>query len=175
MLGLAPGAHGSNRTGRVFTGDRNGDWLYRALYHYGFASQPHSTDRDDGLRLEDCYVTAAVRCVPPANKPTCEERTMCQPYLAEELCLLRRLCVVVVLGKIAFDQYLKTCRDLDLPVPRPRLQFGHGAHYRLPWGPSLIASYHPSQQNTFTGKLTRRMFHAVFRKARTCLREKPVE
>jgi len=169
IIGLAPAAHGGNRTGRVFTGDRSGDWLYRALHRFGFASQPHSTHPGDGLRLTDCYVAAAARCAPPDNKPSPEEFDACRPYLMEELRLLRAVRVVVALGKTAFDQYLRTCRERGCPVPSPSPRFGHGAVHRLPWGITLIGSYHPSQQNTFTGKLTRPMFHKVFRKARAIL------
>jgi uracil-DNA glycosylase family 4 len=169
VFGLAPAAHGGNRTGRIFTGDRSGDWLYEALHRFGFANQPQSIHRDDGLRLEDCYVAAAVRCAPPGNKPTPREFDTCRPYALEELRLLKRLRVVVALGKIAFDQYLKACRALGHEVPSPLPRFGHGAFCRLPWGVTLIGSYHPSQQNTFTGKLTRPMFHAVFKQARAVL------
>lgn len=165
VLGLAPAAHGGNRTGRVFTGDRSGDWLYAALHRFGFANQPSSTHRGDGLRLTDCYVAAAVRCAPPGNKPAPEEFLACRPYLLEELRLLRKVRVLVALGKVAFDHYLKAARELGYEVPSPWPRFGHGEVYRLPWGVTLIGSYHPSQQNTFTGKLTRPMFHAVFRKA----------
>ncbi len=170
VLGLAPAAHGGNRTGRVFTGDRSGDWLYEALHRFGFANQPRSTHRDDGLRLADCYVSAAVRCAPPGNKPSVEEFDACRPYLLEELRLLRKLAVVVALGRTAFDQYLKACRELSRPVPSPLPPFGHGRLYRLPWNVALIGSYHPSQQNTFTGRLTKPMFHSVFRQARKLLR-----
>lgn len=169
VLGLAPAAHGGNRTGRVFTGDRSGDWLYEALYRYGFANQPHSVRRGDGLSLADCYVGAVVRCAPPANKPLPQEFEACRPFVMEELRLLKRVVVVVALGKIAFDHYLKAGRSLGYPVRTPAPRFGHGVVYRLPWGVTLIGSYHPSQQNTFTGKLTRPMFHAVFRKARKLL------
>jgi uracil-DNA glycosylase family 4 len=166
VIGLAPAAHGGNRTGRVFTGDRSGDWLYEALHAFGFANQPTSIHREDGLRLKDCYVAAAVRCAPPANKPTKEEFEMCRPYLQEELRLLRRVKVVVALGKIAFDEYLRTCQALGIQLPYPRPKFSHKAEYALPWGVTLLGSYHPSQQNTFTGTLTRTMFHEVFKKAR---------
>ncbi len=162
VLGLAPAAHGGNRTGRVFTGDRSGDWLYEALYKFGFANQPTSIHRNDGLRLRDCYIGATVRCAPPGNKPLPEEFDNCRPYMVEELRLLARVRVVVALGKIAFDCYLKACRDLGHRIPSPAPVFGHGVSYPLPWGVTLIGSYHPSQQNTFTGKLTRRMFHSVF-------------
>src|SRR5581483_8515422 len=163
---LAPAAHGGNRTGRIFTGDRSGDWLYEALHRYGFANQPTSEHREDGLRLTDCYIAAAVRCAPPDNKPEPSEFTNCRGYLLEELRLLTRLRVVVALGKIAFDQYLKCCRELGQPRSIRAPVFGHGATYRLPSGVTLIGSYHPSQQNTFTGKLTRPMFHAVFKQAK---------
>ncbi len=171
VLGLAPAAHGGNRTGRVFTGDRSGDWLYHALYTFGFSNQPDSTHRNDGLRLRDCYIAAAVRCAPPGNKPLREEFAACRPYLLEELRLLRRVTVVVALGKIAFDEYLRACRELGHSIPRPTPQFGHGKVYTLPWAMTLIGSYHPSQQNTFTGKLTRPMFHQVFKLAGTFLGE----
>lgn len=167
VIGLAPAAHGGNRTGRVFTGDRSGDWLYEALHQFGFANQPTSEHKADGLALTDCYIAAAVRCAPPDNKPSRDEFDACRPYLLEELGLLKGVRVVVALGKIAFDQYLLACRQLGHAVPSPALRFGHGARYRLPWNVTLIGSYHPSQQNTFTGKLTRPMFHAVFKQAGT--------
>jgi uracil-DNA glycosylase family 4 len=166
VLGLAPAAHGGNRTGRVFTGDRSGDWLYDALYRYGFANQATSQHRNDGLSLTDCYIGATVRCAPPGNKPAPDEFERCSRFLREEVCLLNHHRVVITLGKIAFDHYLKTCRTLGRPIPVPAPRFGHGVAYRLPWGVMLLGSYHPSQQNTFTGKLTRPMFHAVFRMAR---------
>lgn len=166
VIGLAPAAHGGNRTGRVFTGDRSGDWLYEALHAFGFANQPTSIHREDGLRLNDCYVAAAVRCAPPANKPTKEEFTACRPFLQEELRLLRRVTVIVALGRIAFDEYLRTCQAMGGHVPSPRPKFSHGAAYALPWGITVLGSYHPSQQNTFTGTLTRPMFHEIFNKAR---------
>lgn len=166
VIGLAPAAHGGNRTGRIFTGDRSGDWLYHALHRWGFSNQSESVHKGDGLVLTDCYIAAAVRCAPPDNKPQPEEFNRCRPYLIEELRLLTRVRVVVALGKIAFDQYLKACRALGHEVPSPALQFGHGVIYRLPWGVTLLGSYHPSQQNTFTGKLTASMFHSVFEQAR---------
>lgn len=169
VLGLAPAAHGGNRTGRVFTGDRSGDWLYEALHRFGFANQPTSTHRDDGLALTDCYIAAAVRCAPPGNKPLPGEFDACRPYLVRELKLLTRVRVVVALGKVAYDQYFKASRAAGHALPIPLPAFGHGVEARLPWGGTLLGSYHPSQQNTFTGKLTRPMFHAVFRKARTIL------
>ena len=166
ILGLAPAAHGGNRTGRIFTGDRSGDWLYEALHRFGFANQALSQHKDDGLALSDCYIGAAVRCAPPGNKPLPEEFDACRPYVRKELRLLRNVRAVVALGKIAFDHYLKACREegYDLPSPLPR--FSHRTVCRLPWSVTLIGSYHPSQQNTFTGKLTRPMFHSVFRTAR---------
>lgn len=165
VLGLAPAAHGGNRTGRVFTGDRSGDWLYEALHRFGFANQPESVHRDDGLRLRNCYVGAVLRCAPPANKPLPDEFEACRPFVQEELNLLRRVRVVVTLGKIAFDHYLKSCREQGFTIPKPSPTFHHGTLYDLPWGITLIGSYHPSQQNTFTGTLTRRMFYSVFRLA----------
>ncbi len=171
VLGLAPAAHGGNRTGRVFTGDRSGDWLYDALFQFGFANQAEATHRGDGLHLRDCYVAAAVRCAPPDNKPTREEFEACRPYLLEELRLLKNMTVVVALGKIAFDEYVKSCKALGHSVSTPVPKFGHGAVYAAPWGVTLLGSYHPSQQNTFTGKLTRPMFHSVFRQARKLIEE----
>ena len=169
VLGLAPAAHGGNRTGRVFTGDRSGDWLYEALHRFGFANQPDSTHNNDGLRLKDCYIAAAVRCAPPANKPLPKEFDTCRRYLLEELQVLRRIRVVVALGKIAFDAYLKACRELGNVAESPKPIFSHGNLVRLPWNVTLVGSYHPSQQNTFTGKLTRPMFHQVFRVAQKML------
>lgn len=166
VLGLAPAAHGGNRTGRVFTGDRSGDWLYEALHRYGFSNQASSIHRDDGLALTDCYIGATVRCAPPDNKPLPDEFERCSRFVEEEVRLLKNHCVVIALGKIAFDHYLKTCKRHGHVMPSPALKFGHGVEYRLPWGVTLLGSYHPSQQNTFTGKLTRPMFHAVFRKAK---------
>ena len=164
IIGLAPAAHGGNRTGRVFTGDRSGDWLYEALYASGFANQPTSAHKDDGLKLRDCYITAAVHCAPPDNKPLPEEFAACRPYLLQELTLLSRVRVIVALGQIAFAAYLAARRELSLPVPSPVPRFGHGCTYALD-RVTLIGSYHPSQQNTFTGRLTREMLHAVFRSA----------
>jgi uracil-DNA glycosylase family 4 len=169
VLGLAPAAHGGNRTGRIFTGDRSGDWLYEALYTYGFSNQPTAVHRDDGLRLRDCYVAASVRCAPPDNKPLPDEFRNCRAYLREELMLLRRVRVVVALGRIAFEQYLKACQELGWERVRPTPRFTHGSVSPLPWNVTLLGSYHPSQQNTFTGKLTRPMFHAVFKQARRLL------
>jgi uracil-DNA glycosylase family 4 len=171
ILGLAPAAHGGNRTGRIFTGDRSGDWLYEALHTFGFANQPTSERRDDGLVLSHCYIGATVRCAPPDNKPMPDEFERCRTYVREELRLLKQVRVVVTLGKIAFDHYLKASREEGLPLPSPLPAFGHGQTYRLPGGVTLIGSYHPSQQNTFTGKLTRPMFHAVFAKASKAIRD----
>jgi len=166
IVGLAPAAHGANRTGRMFTGDRSGDWLYRVLYRAGFANQPTSTSRGDGLELHDAFVTAVVRCAPPANKPTAEERANCRPWLEAELDLLDHVQVVVPLGGVAFNQMLAIFRDRALPVPKPRPRFGHGVEVDLrPAGPVVVASYHPSQQNTFTGRLTEPMLDAVFGRA----------
>ena len=174
ILGLAPAAHGGNRTGRVFTGDRSGDWLYEALHRFGFANQATSIHAGDGLTLTDCYIGATVRCAPPANKPTPDEFTACRPFVLRELRLLKRMRVIVTLGKIAFDHYLKASRELGLGPPELRPQFGHGVVYDLPSGVTLIGSYHPSQQNTFTGKLTRPMFHRVFLKAQQKLAAAPL-
>jgi uracil-DNA glycosylase len=165
VVGLAPAAHGANRTGRMFTGDRSGDWLYAAMYRYGFATQGESRSREDGLRLRGAYVTAVVRCAPPENKPARSEIENCRPYLVREIEALSGLTVVIALGRIAFDGFLAAWRALDREIPRPRPKFGHAAEYDLAEA-RLIASYHPSQQNTFTGKLTRPMFHRVFRRAR---------
>jgi uracil-DNA glycosylase family 4 len=171
IVGLAPAAHGGNRTGRIFTGDRSGDWLYGALYAAGFANQPNSTHRGDGLMLCGCYVTAAVRCAPPDNKPTPMEFKRCRPYLLAELRLMGETKVVIALGKIAFDAFLSAYQANGGQVPRPRPKFGHGHSVDLPGGPRLLCSYHPSQQNTFTGKLTRPMFEDVFAQAKAALAE----
>jgi uracil-DNA glycosylase len=169
LVGLAPAAHGGNRTGRIFTGDRSGDWLFGALHGAGFANQPASVHARDGLRLTDAYVTAMVRCAPPANKPTLDELAHCEPYLLEELRLLHQVRVVVALGQIAWRGYLRARRRLRQPLPGPTPRFGHGAVVEFEDGTTLIGSYHPSQQNTFTGKLTRPMFDRVFRTARRLL------
>ena len=169
IIGLAPAAHGGNRTGRVFTGDRSGDFLYRALYQTGFASQPTSMSRGDGLELRDAWVTAAVRCAPPANKPLPEEIRNCRPYLEAELERLP-VRVVVALGRLAFDVYLSILRDGGVIRSRAAFSFAHGAeHATAPGRPVLIASYHPSQQNTQTGKLTEPMLRAIFERARSHL------
>lgn len=171
IIGLAPAAHGGNRTGRMFTGDRSGDWLYGALYAAGFANQGNSVHRGDGLKLNDCYITAAVHCAPPGNKPSLREFRRCRSYLGQELQLFRRVKVVIVLGKIAFDSFLAAYQENGGVVPRPRPKFGHGASVELAQGLRLIGSYHPSQQNTFTGKLTRPMLQNIFNQARAALRE----
>jgi uracil-DNA glycosylase family 4 len=169
IVGLAPAAHGGNRTGRIFTGDRSGDWLYGALYTAGFANQPNSSHRNDGLKLNDCYITAAVRCAPPENKPSLAEFLRCRPYLIDEIELLTTLKVVIALGKIAFDSFLAAYSGCGGVIPKPRPKFGHGVAVNLPDGRRLLCSYHPSQQNTFTGKLTRAMFDNVFAQARAAL------
>ncbi len=167
IVGLAPAAHGANRTGRMFTGDRSGEFLYRALHETGFASQAESVARDDGLALRDVYVTAAVRCAPPDNRPSPEEIRACRPYLVRELGLLPRLRVVVALGRIAFDATLAAFRDRGVPVRLSDFTFGHDREHTLgPGLPLLISSYHPSQQNTSTGRLTRAMLKAVFQRVR---------
>jgi len=165
VAGLAPAAHGGNRTGRVFTGDRSGDFLFASLHRTGFANQPTSTSRDDGLRLRGAYVAAAVRCAPPANKPTPAERDQCRPYLVRELELLVRLRVVVALGGFAYEALWAALRATGRPLPSPRPPFGHAREVPLD-GLVLIGCYHPSQQNTFTGKLTPAMLDAVFTRAR---------
>lgn len=172
VVGLAPAAHGANRTGRMFTGDRSGDWLYGALYRAGYASRPDSTRRDDGLALSDVFVTAAVRCAPPANKPQPAEREACRPFLERELEIFTRVRVLVALGGFAFSHVLRIWRDRSASVPRPAPKFGHGVEVPLPSSadglPALtvLGSYHPSQQNTFTGTLTEPMFDAIWRRAR---------
>lgn len=169
VVGLAPGAHGANRTGRMFTGDRSGDWLYRALHRAGFANQPVSGSRRDGLELSDCYVTAAVRCAPPANKPTPVERDTCSPFLEAETEALLRVRVMVVLGKFAFDQLWRILRKRGESLPSPRPRFEHGLEVSVGADRTLLASFHPSQQNTFTGKLTEEMFDSVWARARSLL------
>jgi uracil-DNA glycosylase family 4 len=165
VVGLAPAAHGGNRTGRVFTGDRSGDWLYAALHRAGYASQPTSEWRDDGLRLSDAYVVAVVRCPPPQNRPTPGERDNCLPYLERELRLLARARVLLALGSFAWDGALRALRALEHEIPRPRPGFGHGAEVQI--GPYvLLGAYHPSQQNTFTGRLTEEMLDSVLARAR---------
>jgi len=167
LIGLAPGAHGSNRTGRMFTGDSSGDFLYRALYETGFASQAESRSRQDGLELRDAYITAAGRCAPPDNKPLPEELAACRPYLERELDLLKEVRVVVALGGVALRTYLNILRDRGFIKSLAAFPFGHHRVYRpSPGLPVVIASYHPSQQNTSTGKLTAAMLREVFERAR---------
>ena len=166
IVGLAPGAHGSNRTGRPFTGDGSGDFLYPVLYETGFASQPKATSRDDGMKLHDLLITSVVRCAPPDNKPTPQELANCAPYLDEEIAALSRLRVIVCLGKIGFDGVVQHLLRTGQIERRGELHFAHGAEYELPGGRFLLASYHPSLQNTNTGKLTKAMFYAIFRRAR---------
>jgi uracil-DNA glycosylase len=171
VVGLAPAAHGANRTGRMFTGDRSGLWFYRALHRAGFANQPDSTHRGDGLRLHDTWITAAVRCAPPANRPTPEERRNCRPFLERELDhLLPGLRCVVTLGQFAYDQTIRVLRDRGHPVPSPKPRFGHGTEVRI-GDLELLASYHPSQQNTFTGTLTEAAFDRIWTRAAELLED----
>jgi uracil-DNA glycosylase len=165
VLGLAPAAHGGNRTGRIFTGDRSGDWLFAALWRSGFANQPTSVSRDDGLTLRGCFVTASVRCAPPANRPSPQERDNCLPYVRRELELLSAVRVIVCLGGFAWDGALRVLRDAGVDLPRPRPRFAHGAELEIGRF-RLIGCYHVSQQNTFTGRLTEPMLDAVFARAR---------
>jgi uracil-DNA glycosylase family 4 len=165
VLGLAPGAHGSNRTGRPFTGDASGNFMYPVLYETGFASQPCATSREDGLILNNLYITAAARCAPPDNKPLPSELSNCAPYLERELQGLKRVKVIVALGKIGFDAYLNYLKHLGRLSSKGSYVFAHGAKYRMPDGRTLLASYHPSNQNTQTGKLTRLMFVEIFKEA----------
>ncbi len=165
VVGLAPAAHGANRTGRMFTGDRSGDWLYAAMHRAGLANQPTSVDAGDGLRLDGAYVSAVVRCAPPDNKPTPGERDECIPYLTRELGLLESVRVIVCLGSFAWDGALRALRAEGFEIPRPKPRFGHMAEASV-GGYALLGSYHPSQQNTFTGKLTVEMLDDVFRRAR---------
>jgi uracil-DNA glycosylase family 4 len=164
IVGLAPAAHGANRTGRMFTGDRSGEWLYAALHRAGYANQPTAEHRGDGLRLRDAYVTAVVRCAPPANRPAPAERDNCLPYLERELELLGRCNTIIALGAFAWDGVLRAIRGLGGELPRPKPRFGHGAEASAGrW--ALVGCYHPSQQNTFTGRLTEPMIDAVFARA----------
>jgi uracil-DNA glycosylase len=171
ILGLAPGAHGSNRTGRPFTGDGSGDFLYPVLYEAGYASQPHAVSRGDGMKLTDCWISSVVRCAPPDNMPKGKELDNCAPYLDQEISLLTNLRVVVCLGKIAFDGYLEHLERSGLALRKPRFKFAHGAEYALPDGRFVIASYHPSLQNTNTGRLTRAMFLEIFERAKVLSRQ----
>lgn len=170
IVGLAPAAHGANRTGRIFTGDRSGDWLFRALHRAGFTNRPTSEHREDGLELDDAYIVAVVRCAPPGNRPTAEERGNCRSWLEEEMDLLGGVRVVVALGQMSYQHLLRVYADRALPVPSPRPDFGHLQEVDLrPDGPLLVASYHPSQQNTFTGLLTEEMFDEVWERARAVI------
>ncbi|MCB0828900.1 MAG: uracil-DNA glycosylase [Solirubrobacterales bacterium] len=166
IVGLAPAAHGANRTGRVFTGDRSGDWLYAALHRAGLASRPTSVDAADGLKLDGTFITAVVRCAPPANKPTVTERDNCLPWLEAELRLFRDAAVLVALGSFAWDGAIRAARALGDRVPRPKPRFGHAVEVAAPNGWTLLCSYHPSQQNTFTGRLTEPMLDRVFGRAK---------
>jgi uracil-DNA glycosylase len=166
VVGLAPGAHGSNRTGRVFTGDASGVWLYEALHRFGWANQPDAWSRNDGLTLTGCYITAAARCAPPGNRPTAEELGRCRPFLQEELRLLTRVRVVLVLGRIGWESWLRAAGWWNRMSPGARPRFAHGAEASLPDGRVLVASFHPSRQNTNTGRLTRPMWHSVFERIR---------
>ena len=170
ILGLAPGAHGSNRTGRPFTGDGSGKFLYPVLYEAGFASQPNSVSRDDGMQLHDAWISAVVRCAPPGNKPLPSEIAKCAPYLDEEVAALSRMRVVVCLGKIAFDGFVTHLLRTKLIPKRGNLHFAHGAEFEVTPGHFLLATYHPSLQNTNTGKLTAPMFLKVFMRARALAR-----
>lgn len=172
ILGLAPGAHGSNRTGRPFTGDGSGNFLYPVLHKAGFASQPNATHRGDGLELFDAYITSPVRCAPPENKPTPQEIATCSPFLDREFAALTNVKVVVVLGKIAFDAYLNYLKRGGGLKTKSAYVFGHGESYQLPDGRTLLCSYHPSLQNTLTGKLTEKMFLDIFRKAARLIQKK---
>lgn len=165
VVGLAPAAHGANRTGRMFTGDRSGDWLYRALYRAGLSNQAAGKSADDGLELRGVYITAAVRCAPPNNKPTPEERRSCRPYLEREMDELAMVKVIVALGGFAFSQVMRIHRDRGVEIVRPAPRFGHGVEVALGEGTVLLGSYHPSQQNTFTGKLTESMFDSIWFRA----------
>ncbi len=170
LVGLAPAAHGANRTGRMFTGDQSGNWLYGALFKFGFANQPESTGRNDGMQLKNCYITAAVRCAPPANKPAKDEFDNCRPFLLQEMQLLKNVKVIVALGKIAFDTVVTCTESLQWSNFPRKPSFKHGQQVKIHENLYLVASYHPSQQNTFTGKLTKRMFHSVFKRAATVLK-----
>jgi uracil-DNA glycosylase family 4 len=171
IVGLAPAAHGGNRTGRIFTGDRSGDWLFATLHKFGFANQPTSISRDDGLVLTDCYISAAIHCAPPQNKPLREEKENCFTFLLEEMAMLKNVRAMVGLGKIAFDTVLNARKERGFELEK-RPVFAHGCEALFTNGITLLGSYHPSQQNTFTGKLTRLMFDTVFRRARKIIESK---
>jgi len=166
IVGLAPAAHGANRTGRMFTGDSSGDWLYEALHRYGFANQAQSRSREDGLTLQGCYITAAARCAPPGNKPTITELETCRSYLETDIRLLPNVSTTLVLGQLAHQWWLKAAGWWDALEPKRRPRFIHAGVSTLPDGTTLLSSYHPSRQNTNTGKLSREMWHRVFHKAR---------
>jgi uracil-DNA glycosylase family 4 len=166
IVGLAPAAHGGNRTGRMFTGDRSGDWLVRALHKVGFANQASSVSKDDGLELTDCYITASARCAPPKNKLLTSELENCGPYLLKELEFLKNVRTMIVLGKVAFDAVYDSFQELSMTTLKRRPAFGHNKEYALNECYTLLASFHPSQQNTFTGRLTEPMFDAVFKRAK---------
>ena len=170
IVGLAPAAQGGNRTGRMFTGDRSGEWLFNALYTFGLANQPNSLRRDDDFKLNSCYITATIRCAPPKNKPLPEEIENCRPYFLKELDLLKNIKVIVPLGQIALSHTVKSLRQMGLDIPA--LAFGHGKVYPLPNGQTIMTTYHPSQQNTQTGKLTRPMFHRIFKMVKKKIEDK---
>jgi len=170
IVGLAPAAHGGNRTGRMFTGDRSGDWLFRALHKAGFANQLTSVNRNDGLKLTDCYITATARCAPPQNKLTIAEIANCRPYFLREIELLKNVRVILGLGRIGFDNALTACEQVYNLRITPRPKFGHGVEYQLNGKLALLGTFHPSQQNTFTGKLTEAMFDRIFRRAKQLLK-----
>ena len=169
IIGLAPAAHGANRTGRAFTGDRSGEWLYEVLHRYRFANLPRSLHRQDGLTLHDCFITQVIHCAPPGNRPERQEIANCQPYFLDELQLLENVELIMPLGRLAFDAFLRAYQQAGNPLPSPRPRFQHGKRIHLSTGHVLLPSYHPSQQNTQTGRLTRAMFHQVFAVARTLL------
>jgi uracil-DNA glycosylase family 4 len=169
IVGLAPGAHGSNRTGRMFTGDRSGQWLFRALHKAGFASQPTWQSRDDGLQLHDCWITATIHCAPPANKPLLEEIANCRPFLLREMALLKNVRVLLGLGKIGFDAAFDVARAVEWTSLKTRPKFAHGAQAQLNENLVLLGTFHPSQQNTFTGKLTEPMLDAIFNRVNEIL------
>lgn len=171
IVGLAPAAHGANRTGRMFTGDRSGEWLFRAMHRTGFANQPTAVHRDDWLVLRDAFVTSAVHCAPPRNVPTSDERARCLDWTLREIRLLPSVAVVVALGGLGYDAVLRMADPLGWRRPRPKPRFGHGAEIQLGDGPTLLCSYHPSQQNTFTGRLTEEMLDSVFERATELLSE----
>lgn len=172
IVGLAPGAHGANRTGRMFTGDSSGNWLYGTLHKFGFASRLLSLSRTDGMKLKDCYITAALRCAPPQNKATANETHNCSAFLRDELRILFNIRIVVALGKVAFDSVIDAYRELHMTTLSKRPEFKHGLEIPLNYRQVLIASYHPSQQNTFTGKLTHQKFDTIFRRAKKILETK---